>query len=144
MPILERLKNAVAAPARWPSRLAQRQDNDEQVAIFVLLLRPDPARVAEAIARHTASATLLPIFVTTLSDIRPFMAAGAVVEHMPDPAQIGRFSARHGDRTIWADYVEIRWQRLEHKWQPHWVISYGESIRSYLMQARFPAMVDPT
>lgn len=144
MPILEWLKNAVASPARRPSRLAQRRDSDNQVVIFVLLLCPDAARVAEAIGRHATAPALLPVFVTTLADIRPFLAAGAIVEHMPDPAQIGRFTRQHGDTATWADYLDIRWQRLEQKWQPHWTISYGESVRSYLKQTRFPAMLDPT
>jgi hypothetical protein len=144
MTILERLRSAVTAPARTPSPLAQRPDHDDRVVIFVLLLCPNPSRVPEAIARHTTDPTLLPVFVTTLPDIRPFMAAGAIVEHLPDPAQVARFTARHGGPTIWADYLDIRWQRLEQKWQPHWMISYGESVRSYLKQTRFPAMLDPT
>lgn len=67
------------------------------------------------------------IYVVTCSDFSAFRQRNLTVEHLPEP-----LAARLGSARPWRQYLRRRWDIILAKWQPDWILSYGQAFDAYL------------
>lgn len=67
------------------------------------------------------------VYVVTCSEFQAFRQRNLVVEHLPEPQ-----AARLGSARPWRQYLRRRWDIMLAKWQPDWILSYGQTFDAYL------------
>lgn len=103
---------------------------DGRPVVLVTLLEANDDRRTRALRDHRGARPWLPVFLTTDADLRPLIATGHPVEHLPDPA-LTSFGAEALD---WSAYLQQRWRRVHQKWCPRWTVEYGSAFAQYLIR----------
>lgn len=118
----------VSNKAKLTGSLAQWDDEDSRTVVLVTLLQCELAAVRKSLNFHQKRASYKAVYVVTEPNISDIRIAGCVPEYFPSIDTVHNFPTT-GD---WFSYLRERWNIVNSKWRPSWIVVEGISIDQYL------------